>query len=132
VNSRLVYRIAGQLIELSYATPLGYTILTEYYGGSLVKALKDVYREHTWQEWRFTKVPVGSWGDVTVHRRFFDWLAQQLHIDTPEKWYAVTADTIKQHGGSARVTSMFGSASNNPIEITYVCRRLLARVGIRE
>ena len=27
-------------------------LLSDYYGGSLVKALSTIYKEHNWQNWR--------------------------------------------------------------------------------
>jgi hypothetical protein len=62
------------------------TLLSRYYGGSLYNALQAVYPEFEWHPWKFARKENGIWDDPQLSRRFFDWLAEQLKIESFEQW----------------------------------------------
>ena len=95
------YRIdPSQLIEKG-----GSSMLKEYFGGSLPKALKLIYPEFEWEENRFEYVNLkrfssGYWDFFENHKLFMDNVALQLGIKSMEDWYSVRIAQIKSKGGS--------------------------------
>jgi hypothetical protein len=69
------------------------------YGNSHSKALKNIYPEFDWEEWRFKNTPRHFWSKLENQRRFFDYVAVQLGIETQEEWYNYVRRNIVVHGG---------------------------------
>jgi hypothetical protein len=62
----------------------------------------EAYPEHDWHPWEFTYTPHGIWDDATVQRKYMEWVAKEINLDTMEKWYSVKALTlIKKYKGSS-------------------------------
>lgn len=53
--------------------------------------------------------PKGYWNIVANHRKYFDWLATQLNIQTHEDWYSLTSTLLLKYGGSSMRTLYEGS-----------------------
>eukprot|EP01027_Heterolobosea_sp_BB2_P001748 GEZU01002608.1.p1 GENE.GEZU01002608.1~~GEZU01002608.1.p1 ORF type:complete len:147 (+),score=13.18 GEZU01002608.1:184-624(+) len=60
----------------------GKRLLDEQYGGSLLKALSNIYPSHEWLPWRFG-LPNGFWADAANQRSLFDWAGRKLGIWKP-------------------------------------------------
>jgi hypothetical protein len=73
---------------------------------SLSAALKKVYPEHDWVDWKFRKLPHRFWKDKANRRRFFDYVAKQLNITSFEGWYRVSKAEIYKMGGSPLVAGV--------------------------
>jgi hypothetical protein len=81
----------------------GSTILTAHYGGSLPRALKCIYPEHEFNEWRFVAAPRGWWNDIHNQRRYISWLEQEIGIKSLDDWYQMpTKVLLRNHGMSPR------------------------------
>eukprot|EP01027_Heterolobosea_sp_BB2_P018850 GEZU01026495.1.p1 GENE.GEZU01026495.1~~GEZU01026495.1.p1 ORF type:complete len:840 (+),score=185.05 GEZU01026495.1:594-3113(+) len=78
----------------------GSGLLNNHYAGSLVQALKAVYPEHQWNEWRFSSLPRGFWEDPKNQRQFFDRIAVALNVAQLDDWYRVTTREVLKLGGS--------------------------------
>jgi len=59
------------------------------YGGSPVAALQDVFPRHTWDEWKFARVPAGFWDELKNCRRYLRWLGRQLKVKRLSDWKKV-------------------------------------------
>ena len=74
-------------------------IVRRYYGGSLMRALVEVYADYEWQLWRFESPPRSYWEDPLKHRQYFDWFAQEFKIEAPTDWFRVTTTEVETSGG---------------------------------
>jgi hypothetical protein len=72
-----------------------------FYGNSLSVALMELFPEHKWVIWRFSKVPEGFWDKVENRRSFFEWLYKELKLKDTDGWYRVTRTSVARYGGSA-------------------------------
>jgi hypothetical protein len=66
----------------------------------IIIALMTVYPNHQWNIAQFKHVPQGYWKEVNNHKAFMEDLKKSLNIQKMEDWYFVTAQQLKQHGGS--------------------------------
>lgn len=78
------------------------SVLPRYYNHSLLKALRTLYPDHEWLEWRFPRVPAGFWDTLVNQRKYMDWVAKERlgfePTDFP-RWYRVMYDDVAKHGG---------------------------------
>lgn len=73
----------------------GASLLVNYYGHSLSNALMDIYKDHTWDAWRFSNSasPCSKDQITTLVQSF----AQEHHISSLEDWYRVSTRQVKHH-----------------------------------
>jgi hypothetical protein len=65
----------------------GARLLLQQYHHNLAQVLQSVYPEYDWYPWLFLRAPTNYWISLENQRKFCDWLAVQLGIETPEDWY---------------------------------------------
>jgi hypothetical protein len=102
----------------------GQGLLSSYYGGTLYKgncntfcdgllklllALPVVYPEYHWDVSRFVHKNKHYWKDPENQRKFFDTLANDLHITNYEDWYQVTRNEVGSKGGWGLLAQHQGS-----------------------
>lgn len=88
----------------------GSTLLCEYYYGSPIKFVKNMFIEYNFLEWKFKKVPNGFWKNKENHKIFFNWLGQSLGFQYPEDWYRITVQSIIENDGAGLLfDKYFGS-----------------------
>src|SRR5687768_12088707 len=69
---------------------IGGRVLLSRHNNSLQNALQSIYSSHEWIPWKFKHgVPQGYWQQMKNQRKFFDWLATILEIQTMEDWYGI-------------------------------------------
>jgi hypothetical protein len=68
--------------------------ITNYYGGSLLQALRNLYPEYTWDPMRFKQRPKNYWKDNQMKKLHLDRIANQLGIQKLDDWYSVTWNQI--------------------------------------
>eukprot|EP01122_Echinamoeba_exundans_P000464 TRINITY_DN10412_c0_g1_i1.p1 TRINITY_DN10412_c0_g1~~TRINITY_DN10412_c0_g1_i1.p1 ORF type:complete len:357 (+),score=49.13 TRINITY_DN10412_c0_g1_i1:72-1142(+) len=73
--------------------------IVKKFNGYLSVALKRIYPEHAWDEWRLGDVPKGFWSDLANKKKFFDSLLPSG--ETLQWWYNVSAAWVLQHPGGA-------------------------------
>lgn len=87
--------------------------LRAIYGGSLVRALREVYPGHSWLPWRFSATSRGYWKHVQNRKEFLDWAARELGHDPVDLriWSngAVTKQQLDALGGSGLLESYANS-----------------------
>jgi hypothetical protein len=69
------------------------------YGGSLFKALQNVYPEFLWRIWMFERVQQSAWGEISFLKAYIEWLADKLNIVEYVDWYSVSSDQVNHLKG---------------------------------
>jgi hypothetical protein len=101
------YSITGATIQKNG----GGGLLRRHYGGSPIAALKSVYPEHNWLEWKFDCVPRSWWSDPQNQRHFFDWLGtEKLNVRQMTDWYSISSRLLRQNGGGALLVKKYGGS----------------------
>jgi hypothetical protein len=97
------YSVTNRMIDAAGA---GHA-LRSLYGGSLVRALRDIYPHHSWLPWKFSATGRGFWNDIENRKEFLSWAALQLGLDTsdPRSWYSVSSKQLEALGGSGLLES---------------------------
>lgn len=76
------------------------TSILRYFNGSLIQALKQIYPEHPWKEWKFIQTSDGFWDSLENQRLFLSDVAITLNIKNWYDWLHVTLEDVRKHGGS--------------------------------
>ena len=66
--------------------------MLQKHNNSLYQLLSNVYTEHEWIPWKFTKTPKGFWNDTNNQRSFVQALGKELGINEMSDWYKVKAE----------------------------------------
>jgi hypothetical protein len=69
---------------------LGGAILLKKYGSSPFVLLSNIFPEHEWFPWKFSKIPRNTWQDPKNIRDFLNWAEKALRIKDPSDWYKVS------------------------------------------
>jgi hypothetical protein len=69
------------------------------YAASLPKALRAIYPEHAWVEWKFLHVTKGFWQDRANRKMFFDEVGKTLGVTQKQGWYSHQAEDLSEFGG---------------------------------
>jgi len=72
-----------------------------HWNHSAVGAVKELFPDGEWYEWLFDATSRGFWKDRRNHRRYLEWLGQQLGIKRFEDWYHVTNKDFAAHAGGS-------------------------------
>lgn len=79
---------------------LGGGLLYNVYRDNLRTALRALYPNHEWLEWKFNSVSRNYWTSIHNQRAFFLWLGKQLNITAMSGWYNVSNSVLAKHGGA--------------------------------
>jgi len=74
-------------------------LLRERYGGSLKRALQDLFPEQDWKSWLFERVPTSFWSEKLHQREYFDWLATEFQLRSFSDWYRIKVADVLKRGG---------------------------------
>ena len=67
----------------------GQSLLLQY-GSSAILAVKDLFPEHEWLDWRFRNTPHGFWDQRKNRMCYMTWLGKQLGYQKWEDWYSIS------------------------------------------
>ncbi len=81
-----------------------YPILSKYYEGELVAALKDLYPDHKWLLWQFKRVPANWWKDKEHQRMYFEWIGSLLGVKQLDDWYKVKVHEFNRRDGEGNLS----------------------------
>jgi hypothetical protein len=88
---------------------------------SFFSALKQAYPSHTWDPWRFNRMKIlftaQQVKDKALHRRFFEWAANELSIKELFQWYGVPIKDLYRLGGRPILRVYSESVSNALISV---------------
>lgn len=68
--------------------------------GSLGAALTTVFPHHSWEIWRFERVPNGFWESRQNRRAFFEQIYKNLEFQSWEEWYTIRIEVLAKYGAS--------------------------------
>jgi hypothetical protein len=111
---RLQYRYMEDWYRVSYddfGNNHGSAILTKYYGGSPLTALRHFFPEYNWHDWLFERVSKTFWRRRENCQNYMSWLGEQLGFKKPEDWYRVTVKDFKRHHGISMLKSYSSGGS---------------------
>jgi very-short-patch-repair endonuclease/ABC-type Zn uptake system ZnuABC Zn-binding protein ZnuA len=98
-------------------------LLALYYNGSPIvfvkKLVKLVYPEYEWLEWKFGVVPNNFWQDINNHKRYAEWLGNELRFTEPEHWYKITQNSINNNHGCGLLGHYYDSSPILFVKIIY-------------
>jgi len=97
----------------------GSSLLNNYFGGSIVKALATVYPEAHWEVWRFEQVPKGYWDELKNQRIFFDSIAKKLNVVKSEEWYKVSREYVRHNGGASLLVNYYNGSLIKALSTVY-------------
>jgi hypothetical protein len=75
--------------------------MVRYYRDSLARALQEVYPTHYWHVWKFRRAPKGFWKDKRNAKKFFDWVMEELNMQSLDGWYNISVEQVYKLGGSS-------------------------------
>ncbi len=78
----------------------GFTLISEYYAGSIEKAVKELFPESPFKPWEFHQVPNGFWDDPANCRKYLNWLGKRLGFKRKEDWYRVRRIDFRNNSGN--------------------------------
>jgi hypothetical protein len=76
----------------------GRRLLSQYYAGSLPKALATVYPAVNWEVWRFRRLPKRIWQDPSLVVAYFSWVYKQLGMSSLADWYQISTLELYRRG----------------------------------
>eukprot|EP01126_Amoeba_proteus_P038707 TRINITY_DN4047_c0_g4_i1.p1 TRINITY_DN4047_c0_g4~~TRINITY_DN4047_c0_g4_i1.p1 ORF type:complete len:306 (-),score=60.62 TRINITY_DN4047_c0_g4_i1:95-1012(-) len=88
----------GVSVEDIYKHGGGHMLAT-YYNSSLINALREIYSHYSWYEWRFSKVPAGTYKNQEFIQKYLDYLARKMNIKVFSDWYRVNTLSVLRGGG---------------------------------
>jgi hypothetical protein len=91
------YRITHEDVKRHH----GRALAGNYWNASAIEGVKECFPEYDWKEWLFVCAPRAFWKDEANHRRYMDWLGEQLGFGEPEDWYRVTVEDFQRHSGGS-------------------------------
>eukprot|EP01122_Echinamoeba_exundans_P005084 TRINITY_DN15262_c0_g1_i1.p1 TRINITY_DN15262_c0_g1~~TRINITY_DN15262_c0_g1_i1.p1 ORF type:complete len:380 (+),score=37.42 TRINITY_DN15262_c0_g1_i1:113-1252(+) len=93
---------------------LGGTRLMNIYGDSMERTLAAVYPAHEFLPWKFRAASRQCWADRANHRRFFEYLANELgwSVSSPEPWYQLSSEIVAAHDGSSLIQRYYGNSAS--------------------
>jgi hypothetical protein len=78
----------------------GWSLIFGFYKRSMIAAVRELYPEREWHEWRFPIGPRAFWRKRENLIRYFNWLGKKLGFRKPEDWYRLTQrQLLDNHGG---------------------------------
>ena len=110
------------------------TLLCNYYGSSLLAALRDLYPHVEWLPWRFRGgVERSFWVNPQNRRAFFDWVFKsnaaqdESSVQAPPRqpisredfWYSVTSKQIESLGGAYLMERRYASSVYRAVSDVY-------------
>src|SRR5262245_56931276 len=91
-------------------------IMQDIYKNSIYHALTDVYSEHSWKSWKFSRIPRGAWSKPEVVYQLLEDVSQHLSITILDYWYRVSVpqlrrlklfSVVKKYGSLANLLATF-------------------------
>lgn len=65
----------------------------------LICCLNQVYSDHSWQPWKFTRAAKGFWKSDTGKREFVKFIVEEKGWKSKEDWYQITQEDFTAAGG---------------------------------
>lgn len=119
LGSRLGYKSAIDWYAVNtkaFADNFGYSVLSLRFKGSPIAAVKHLYPQRKWYEWKFSVCPNSFWHKAKNRKRYLEWLGRELRIKSYEDWYSVSNDKLYKNHGAGLLDYCKGSQALAIIE----------------
>jgi hypothetical protein len=97
----------------------GAGLLQHRYQGSIIRFMQSVYPESQWLPWKFNSTPHGYWSDEKNHRKYADWLSEELGFKSMEDWYSISKDIIGNNYGAGLLSRKFSNCPSDFVMKIY-------------
>ena len=98
IHSYVLFGIQVCAYSYSILMFIGRALINQW--GAIVDMAVALYPTHPWLPWKFTS-RANWYRSPAARRKYFEWLANELRIESMEDWYRVTRDDIISHHGDA-------------------------------
>eukprot|EP00028_Trichosphaerium_sp_Am-I-7-wt_P003245 CAMPEP_0168521968 /NCGR_PEP_ID=MMETSP0405-20121227/8998_1 /TAXON_ID=498012 /ORGANISM="Trichosphaerium sp, Strain Am-I-7 wt" /LENGTH=334 /DNA_ID=CAMNT_0008543341 /DNA_START=344 /DNA_END=1348 /DNA_ORIENTATION=+ len=85
--------------------------IVERYDKSISRALKSIFPEIKWIEWKFKHAPLGYWQNMENQRNKMDFASQELNYKTVDDWERVNRRSLIKHVGLGLLNEYNNSGS---------------------
>ncbi|MEX0652972.1 MAG: hypothetical protein WD534_18620 [Phycisphaeraceae bacterium] len=85
-------------------------------GGSPHDAVRELFPDRDWLEWRFVRVSNGYWQEPGHRKRYLAWLGRELGYQRKDDWYQLTRADLRATGGGAMLSSCYNNSLLNMLE----------------
>lgn len=89
------YSFSGKNV---YKLPGAATFMKKF-DNSLNKALKTIYPNYPWEDFKFKRKRKNFWSDPSSKRRFLDFLYQKYNFSSLDDFYQISQKILLQNGG---------------------------------
>ena len=89
-----------QVTKTSFLENRGSGLLRNYYGGSILAAVREYRPDYDWRPWLFPKVPNGFWNLPENRRRYLEWLASRHGFRSLSDWQGLTKQDLSETGAA--------------------------------
>jgi hypothetical protein len=96
----------------------GGAMLCGKYGGSHGAALQALYPQYEWYPWLFTHSPSKFWSSWSNQRRYLNWVAEELGIETQHQWYSISNEDIISMQGTT-LLGQHNSSMHRALQYVY-------------
>lgn len=86
---------------------------------NVFQILQDAYPEFTWLPWKLNPLPQKYWHEASNHRKYMDWVAEELEVIEQEDWYRVSIDDVKNLCGSSLIRYYYNDSLITALEKIY-------------
>jgi hypothetical protein len=86
---------------------------------ALLMCLQQVYPDERFKPWLFNKAPQAYWISVYNRRRYFEWLADELHIEKVEDWYNFKLQDVVERAGRSVVSTFYNWSYKESLEDVF-------------
>jgi hypothetical protein len=85
----------------------------------MARLLAKLYPEHSWVLWKFQKVPVSFWADITNQRELLDSVGRDIGVKTLEDWYKIPLSKITSSLGATFVYHRYRGSKIKLLQTVY-------------
>jgi very-short-patch-repair endonuclease len=111
------YNITGQMIKDNFGNGL-----IQIYKGSSIQFLRTVFPHYHLVEWKFGMSSLGIWKDINNHKKYAEWLGNELGYTEAAHWYNITVQIINDKYGRSLLTSCY---RDSPIRFVKTVVKLI-------
>jgi len=101
-----LYNITEEIVNNNY----GGGLLGNYYKGSLIHFLRDVYPDIEWLQWKMSRTENNYWDNMENRKLFAKWLFNELGYTSMEDWYNITKKIFNHNHGSMLLGKYYNSS----------------------
>jgi len=101
-----------QLSKTSFLNYYGSGLLRNFYQGSILSAMYEIYPEYDWKPWLMSKVPRGFWNFPKNRMRYAVWLVEKLKLTSTADLHSLSQQDFRDHNGAGLLCDFYrGSLS---------------------